>query len=100
MDDFGSGYSSLNMLKNLQFDVLKVDMAFVREIEHSERARKILKMIIELAKSLGMGVVTEGVETQTQLDYITEMGVVDIQGYYFSKPLPVKDFIALIDGGN
>ena len=100
MDDFGSGYSSLNMLKNLQFDVLKVDMAFVREIEHSERARKILKMIIELAKSLGMGVVTEGVETQTQLDYITEMGVVDIQGYYFSKPLPVKDFIALVDGGN
>lgn len=97
MDDFGSGYSSLNMLKNLQFDVLKVDMAFVREIERSERARKILKMIIELAEELGMGVVTEGVETQTQLDYITEMGEVEIQGYYFSKPLPIKDFIVLCD---
>ena len=100
MDDFGSGYSSLNMLKNLQFDVLKVDMAFVREIEQSERARKILRTIIELAKALEMGVVTEGVETQTQLDYITEMGNVDIQGYYFSKPLPVKDFIELFDKQN
>ena len=97
MDDFGSGYSSQNMLKNLQFDVLKVDMAFVREIEQSERARKILRTIIELAEELKMGVVTEGVETQTQLDYITEMGDVDIQGYYFSKPLPLKDFIELFD---
>ena len=97
MDDFGSGYSSLNMLKNIAIDVLKVDMAFVREIEHSERARTILLMIIGLAKELGMGVVTEGVETQTQLDYITSMGSVDIQGYYFSKPLAVKDFNALFD---
>ena len=97
MDDFGSGYSSLNMLKNIQIDVLKVDMAFVREIEQSERARTILLMIIGLAKELGMGVVTEGVETQTQLDYITDMGSVDIQGYYFSKPLAVKDFVALFD---
>ena len=97
MDDFGSGYSSLNMLKNIQIDVLKVDMAFVREIEHSERARTILMMIINLAKQLGMGVVTEGVETQTQLDYITSMGAVDIQGYYFSKPLAVKYFITLFE---
>lgn len=97
MDDFGSGYSSLNMLKNIDIDVLKVDMAFVREIELSERARTILLMIIGLAKELGMGVVTEGVETQTQLDYITNMGSVDIQGYYFSKPLAVKDFVSLFD---
>ncbi|MBQ7704806.1 MAG: EAL domain-containing protein [Selenomonadaceae bacterium] len=100
MDDFGSGYSSLNMLKNIDIDVLKVDMAFVREIEHSERARIILLMIIGLARELGMGVVTEGVETQTQLDYITNMGSVDIQGYYFSKPLAVKDFNALFDKYN
>ena len=100
MDDFGSGYSSLNMLKNIAIDVLKVDMAFVREIEHSERARTILLMIIGLAKELGMGVVTEGVETQTQLDYITNMGSVDIQGYYFSKPLAVKDFVSLFDKYN
>lgn len=100
MDDFGSGYSSLNMLKNIDIDVLKVDMAFVREIEVSERARIILLMIIGLASELGMGVVTEGVETQTQLDYITEMGEVDIQGYYFSKPLNLKDFTALFDKYN
>ncbi len=97
MDDFGAGYSSLNMLKNINLDVLKVDMAFVREIERSERARKILRMIIELAKEMNMGVVTEGVETQTQLDFVTAMGDVDIQGYYFSKPLPKKDFTVLLD---
>ncbi len=97
MDDFGAGYSSFNMLKDIQIDVLKVDMAFVREIEHSERARTILQMIVALAQELKMGIVTEGVETKTQLDYITNMGFVDIQGYYFSKPLPVKDFNELMD---
>ncbi len=97
MDDFGAGYSSFNMLKDIQIDVLKVDMAFVREIEHSERARTILQMIVALAQELKMGIVTEGVETKTQLDYITNMGFVDIQGYYFSKPLPVKEFNELMD---
>lgn len=90
MDDFGAGYSSFNMLKDIQIDVLKVDMAFVREIEHSERARTILQMIVKLADELNMAVVTEGVETKTQLDYIMSMGSIDIQGYYFSKPLPLK----------
>ena len=97
MDDFGAGYSSFNMLKDIQIDVLKVDMAFVREIERSERARTILQMIVALAQELKMGIVTEGVETKTQLDYIMSMGFVDIQGYYFSKPLPVKDFNELLD---
>ena len=97
MDDFGAGYSSFNMLKDIQIDVLKVDMAFVREIEHSERARTILQMIVALAQELKMGIVTEGVETKTQLDYIMHMGFVDIQGYYFSKPLPVKEFNELLD---
>lgn len=93
MDDFGSGYSSLNMLKNLPVDVLKIDMAFVRELEKSERARAILKSIMRLAFDLGMGVVVEGVETKAQVDFLASIGADDIQGYYFSKPLPVPDFV-------
>lgn len=92
MDDFGSGYSSLNMLKNLPVDVLKVDMAFVRELEESERAYMILKFIMNLARDLGMDVIVEGVETKKQLDYLANLGADKIQGYYFSRPLPVPDF--------
>ena len=96
MDDFGSGYSSLNMLKNLPVDVLKVDMAFVRELEESERAYMILKFIMNLARDLGMDVIVEGVETKKQLDYLANLGADKIQGYYFSKPLPVTDFKKLL----
>ena len=96
MDDFGSGYSSLNMLKNLPVDVLKVDMAFVRELEESERAYMILKFIMMLARNLGMDVIVEGVETKKQLDYLANLGADKIQGYYFSKPLPVPDFKKLL----
>ena len=97
MDDFGSGFSSLNMLKNLPIDVLKVDMAFVRELEQSDRARTILRFVLGLAQDLGMGVVIEGVETQNQLNYISKLGKVDIQGYFFSRPLPIEDFKVLYD---
>ena len=97
MDDFGSGYSSLNMLKNLPVDVLKVDMAFVRELEESERAYMILKFIMMLAHDLGMDVIVEGVETKKQLDYLANLGAEKIQGYYFSKPLPVPEFKKLLE---
>ena len=97
MDDFGSGYSSLNMLKNLPVDVLKVDMAFVRELEESERAYMILKFIMMLARELGMDVIVEGVETKKQLDYLVSLGADKIQGYYFSRPLPVPDFKKLVE---
>ena len=97
MDDFGSGYSSLNMLKNLPVDVLKVDMAFVRELEESERAYMILRFIMNLARDLGMDVIVEGVETKKQLDYLANLGADKIQGYYFSKPLPVPDFKKLVE---
>ena len=97
MDDFGSGYSSLNMLKNMPIDILKVDMAFIRELEHSPRSVIILRSILGLAKELNMGVVTEGVETKAQLENIMSMGAADIQGYYFSRPLPVEDFKTLLE---
>lgn len=92
MDDFGSGYSSLNMLKDMSVDTLKVDMGFLRETEHQERSRTILKMIISLSKQLGMEVITEGVETREQVDFLTEIGCDIFQGYYFAKPMPVAEF--------
>ena len=97
MDDFGSGYSSLNMLKDMPLDTLKVDMAFIRELEKSDRVAVILKFIVELAKALGMDVVIEGVETQAQVDYVKSLGDVAIQGYFFSKPLPIPDYENLLD---
>lgn len=92
MDDFGSGYSSLNMLKDIPVNTLKVDMGFLRDTEHQERSRMILRTIITLAKQLGMEVITEGVETQEQVDFLTEVGCDVFQGYYFAKPIPVDDF--------
>lgn len=92
MDDFGSGYSSLNMLKDMPVDTLKVDMGFLRQTEHQERSRTILKMIISLSKQLGMEVITEGVETKEQVDFLTEVGCDIFQGYYFAKPIPVSEF--------
>lgn len=97
MDDFGSGYSSLNMLKDMPLDTLKVDMAFIRELEKSKRVAIILKFIVELAEELGMAVVVEGVETQAQADYVASLGDVAIQGYFFSRPLPIPDYEKLLD---
>jgi diguanylate cyclase (GGDEF)-like protein len=92
IDDFGKGYSSLSLLKNIEADVLKIDMGFLREIRDSERSRIILKSIICLAESLGMDVITEGVETEQQLRVLSEMGCSYYQGYYFSRPVPVDEF--------
>ena len=97
MDDFGSGYSSLNMLKDMPLDTLKVDMAFIRELEKSKRVAVILKFIVALAGELGMSVVVEGVETQAQADYVSSLGEVSIQGYFFSRPLPIPDYEKLLD---
>lgn len=92
MDDFGSGYSSLNMLKDMIVDTLKVDMGFLRHTDQQERSRTILKMIITLSKQLGMEVVTEGVETKEYVDFLTDIGCDIFQGYYFAKPMPVDEF--------
>lgn len=97
MDDFGSGYSSLNMLKDIHVDVLKIDMAFLRKAEDEERSRKILQMIIGLSRQLDMPVITEGVETQEQVEYLSKMGCDMFQGYYFAKPMTVEEFEALYE---
>lgn len=92
IDDFGSGYSSLNMLKDISADVLKIDMAFLRATENEAKGQDILETIISLGGKLGMEVITEGVETDKQLLMLTEMGCHIFQGYYFSKPIPVEEF--------
>ena len=92
IDDFGSGYSSLNTLKDLCADVLKIDMGFLRKTSNEERSKTILKMIVSLAKSLEMEVITEGVETKEHVQFLTDIGCDVFQGYYFAKPMPVEEF--------
>ena len=96
MDDFGSGYSSLNMLSCMPIDVLKMDMAFVRNIEHSEKDFRLVEVVLDIARYLKVPVVAEGVETQRQLDMLKEAGCELIQGYFFSRPLPPEAFERLI----
>ena len=92
MDDFGSGYSSLNMLKDIYVDILKIDMAFLRKSNDEERGRKILKTMIQLAKDLEMPTITEGVETLEQVEFLKAMGCKMFQGYYFAQPMDVATF--------
>ena len=92
MDDFGSGYSSLNLLKDMPVDVLKIDMRFLTSNSDDMKARTILQNIINLSEDLGMFSLTEGVETKSQLEMLSEMGCKLFQGYYFAKPLPLDDF--------
>ena len=96
MDDFGSGYSSLNMLSSMPIDVLKMDMAFVRNIEHSEKDFRLVEVVLDIAKYLKVPVVAEGVETERQLEMLKDAGCQLIQGYCFSRPVPPEEFERLI----
>ena len=80
------------MLKDINADVLKIDMGFLRKTENQNRARVILNYTIDMAHELGMSVVTEGVETLEQLEFLQDMGCRMFQGYYFDKPMPVEEF--------
>ncbi len=97
MDDFGSGYSSLNMLSDMPIDVLKMDMKFVRNIEKSETDRRLVSLILDIARYLKVSVVAEGVETEKQLEILSKGKCDLVQGYYFSRPLPSEDFEKLIE---
>jgi EAL domain-containing protein (putative c-di-GMP-specific phosphodiesterase class I) len=92
MDDFGSGYSSLNMLSSMPIDVLKMDMAFIRNIERNERDFRLVELIIDIARYLKVPVVAEGVETENQLRLLKNAGCDLVQGYYFSPPLCAAEF--------
>ncbi len=92
MDDFGNGYSSLNMLKDIPIDVMKIDMTFLEETRDENRANQILETIISLAKRLEIPVITEGVETKEQVQMLSEMGCEMFQGYYYARAVPVTEF--------
>ncbi|MEG0378169.1 MAG: EAL domain-containing protein, partial [Eubacterium sp.] len=92
MDDFGSGYSSLNMLQEITVDVLKIDKNFFKDSSNSDRGKKIVDNIITMASDLDIVVVAEGVETKEQVEFLKKTDCDLVQGYFFSKPLPMDEF--------
>ena len=92
MDDFGSGYSSLNMLKTTQFDVLKIDREFLSEFMESSRGRKIISHTISMSQDIGLDIIAEGVETKEQAKFLSECGCDAAQGFYYSKPVTQEEF--------
>lgn len=97
LDDFGSGYSSFSTLQNYDFDILKIDMGFVRRIEDCEKTKSIIDSIIKMAHQMDARTIAEGAETQEQVDFLKEMGCDYIQGYYFYKPMTMESFAAVLD---
>ncbi len=91
MDDFGSGYSSLNMLTDMPIDVIKMDKAFIRNIQPGNKAMHLVELVLDIAKYLEVPVVAEGVETEEELKMLKDAGCDIIQGYYFSKPIPPSE---------
>ncbi|MEG0766625.1 MAG: EAL domain-containing protein, partial [Clostridia bacterium] len=100
MDDFGSGYSSLNVLKDIAVDVLKIDMRFLSKTKIEGRGENIIASVVRMAKWLNIPVVAEGVETQKQVKFLRGIGCEFVQGYYFARPMPVEQYEALIRQSN
>lgn len=96
MDDFGTGFSSINYLRKLNFDMLKIDRSFVMDMTDDEDSRKIIQTIITMGKNLGLSITAEGVETKEQMDKLKEMGCQYAQGYYFAKPMIKSDVISFL----
>ena len=92
IDDFGSGYSSLNTLKDIEVDAIKLDRIFLKETSHKEKSKVIMDNTIIMSKQLGIKVVSEGVETKEQVDYLADAGCDVFQGYYFDRPISVTAF--------
>ncbi len=96
MDDFGSGYSSLNILLETPFDVLKLDKKFIENMMVSERGKLILEQVVTMAEKLGLGLLAEGVETKEQVEVLKTIGCDHVQGYYYAKPMPAEEFFQML----
>ena len=99
LDDFGSGYSSLNVLKDYEFDVMKIDMHFLKGFGNNEKTYKILETVVKLSGLLGMKSLTEGIETNEQMNFMRSIGCNKLQGFLFGKPAPFDKIIELIKSG-
>ena len=96
IDDFGTGYSSFASLKHLNIDQLKIDKYFIDDIVTDNKARQLVGSMISMAHSLGYRVIAEGVETQEQLQVVSQLGCDIVQGYYFSRPVPADEMAELL----
>ena len=99
LDDIGSGYSSLNVLKDYQFDVVKIDMRFLSNLDTSEKAKTLVECIVQMADRINMLTLTEGVETAAQADFLHSIGCTRLQGYLFGRPVPKDEFYNRIENG-
>ena len=99
LDDFGTGFSSLGLVKNLPFDTIKIDRSFVRQIEQDEKEKKLLNNFTEIAGIFGSDVCVEGIETSGMCDIIRDYGIHSFQGYYYSKPVSIEEFMEKIKNG-
>ncbi len=99
LDDFGSGYSSMNVLKDYDFDLLKIDMVFLKNFEGNQNSRKIIKSILDMAKALNMKTLTEGVETKEAVDFLHDAGCGRLQGYFYGKPMTYDEVLAGLEEG-
>ena len=96
MDDFGSGYSSLNMLKEMPLDIIKMDLKFLDGGDNEEKSHYILQTLISLAQNMKLSVVVEGVETKVQVEFLRDIGSYYAQGYYFSKPVEIEVYESML----
>lgn len=97
MDDFGSGYSSLNILLETPFDVIKLDKKFIENMMVSDKGKLILEHIVLMAEKLNLGLLAEGVETKEQIEVLQSIGCDQVQGYYYAKPMPKREFFSQLE---
>ena len=96
LDDFGSGYSSFNAIKDYAFDVVKLDMEFLKGFDKNEKSKPVIDSVIKMSDSVGMGTLAEGVETKEQMEFLKKIGCQRLQGYLFSKPIPYEELNQMI----